>query len=535
MERDFGRLGSGPFDLLVVGGGIYGAWTAYDAALRGLRVALIEKDDWAGATSSASSKMIHGGLRYLEHGQLGLVRKTLVERRRLARLAPHRVRPLRLLFPIYGGDRVGRVRMRIGLWFYDRLAGGGQPVPPHRALDKDELLERIDLERDGLRGGFAFGDCRTDDARFVLEIVDGACRAGAVVVNRAMARELIVAGRGVVGASVEDRVDGTTIEVRATATVCCAGPWTAGLCATARPSPAVTTRLTKGVHLVLPPLGDDDAVVISSNDDGRIVFLIPWYGRTLLGTTDTDHTGDPGGVRVEPGDVDYLLERAGRVLRSPRWSPSDVIASFAGLRTLPATEDRHPSSVTREWSLAEPADGLFAPIGGKYTSARADAAALVDRVLAKAGGPARGSPTENRPLPWCPADPIDDWWTESVRRATSLGMDEPTARTCALRHGSRFERVLERVRERPELARRIVSDAPFCRAEIVHAAREEMACSLEDVVRRRIPLVLVSRLEYETVREIAALAGDQLGWSEARRREEVESLTRPNTPAVPAR
>lgn len=524
MKRDFAQLGGGPFDLLVVGGGIYGAWTAYDAALRGLRVALIEKDDWAGATSSASSKMIHGGLRYLEHGQLGLVRKTLIERRRLARLAPHRVRPLRLLFPAYRGDRVGRSRMRIGLWFYDRLAGPDQPVPPHRWLERDELLPLVDIEPAGLRGGFAFGDCRMDDARFVLEIVDGAHRAGATAVNRAMARELLVERGRVGGAAVEDRESGVTLEVRAMATVCCAGPWTSGLSGSAEPSLGVATRLTKGVHLVLPGLDNDDALVINSNDDARIVFLIPWYGRTLLGTTDTDHAGNPSEVRVEAADVVYLLERVNRTLKKPRWTEADVIGSFAGLRTLPVTSDSHPSNVTREWRLAEPMDGLLVPVGGKYTSARADAAAIVDRVLKRAGWPVRVSPTEDRPFPWCPAAPFEAWAVETVREAVSLGLDGGTAQTCALRYGRRIDRIFALVRDNPDLARRIVPDAPFCRAEIVHAVREEMARSLNDVVRRRIPLVLVSRPDEETVRDVAALAGEQLGWSDARCRDEVASV-----------
>jgi glycerol-3-phosphate dehydrogenase len=532
MEREPGKLGGGPFDLLVVGGGIYGAWTAYDAALRGLSVALIEKNDWADATSSASSKLIHGGLRYLEHGHLGLVRKTLVERRRLARLAPHRVRPLRLLLPLYKGDRVGRARMRIGLWFYDRLAGGGQPVPPHRWLGPSEMLELVELETRGLRGGFAFGDCRTDDARLTLEIVDGAHRAGAAVVNRVEAQRLSVTGGRVVGAVVCDRESGTTREVEARVTICCAGPWTTGLSATATGASPVATRLAKGVHLVLPALRGDDALVISSNDDGRIVFLLPWYGRTLLGTTDTDYDGDPADVRVQQDDVTYLLERAARALSRPHWTESDVIASFAGLRTLPATRDSHPSNVTREWSLEEPLDGLFVPVGGKLTSARADAAAAVDRVLRCMGRSVTTSPTENRPFPWSPPAPYDDWLAATVNRATTLGLDETTARNCAERHGARIEEVLRHVRDDPRLARRIVADAPFCRAEIVHAARVEMVRSLEDLLRRRVPLLLVTRLDETTLDEIAQLAGDRLGWGETRRKSEVRELLARYAPSV---
>jgi len=524
MKREFDQLRGGPFDLLVVGGGVYGAWTAYDAALRGLRVALVERDDWASGTSAASSKLIHGGLRYLEHGELGLVRKTLDERRRLARLGPHRIRPLRFLMPVYRGDRVGRFRLRVGLLFYDLLAGGGQPVPPHRALGSRELLELIDIEPTGLRGGFAFGDCRTDDARLVVEIVDGAFHAGAVSVNRAAARELIVEGGRAAGAVIEDREGGQTLEVRALATVVSAGPWVGGLAASAGIPGAVTPRLTKGIHLILPSLGIDDAFVISSNDDARIVFLIPWYGRTLFGTTDTDYDGEPADVRVEPRDVAYLLERLHRVVRGARWSESDVIASFAGLRTLPATDDRDPSSVTREWIVTEPLEGLYVPIGGKLTSARADAAGLVDRVVRRAGWTPRRSPTADRPFPWCPLPPFDDWLDRTIGEAARLGLDEETARSCALRFGSRTERIFERIRATPDLARRILPDAPFCRAEIDHAVDEEMARSLEDLLRRRVPLLLTSRVNEDTLQQVARIAGERLGWDEKRRRAEIEQM-----------
>ncbi len=523
MKRDFDQLRSGPFDLLVVGGGIYGAWTAYDAALRGLRVALVERNDWASATSSASSKLIHGGLRYLEQGRLGLVRKTLHERRRLAALGPHRVRPLGFLLPVHRGDRVGRTRLGLGLWFYDRLAGRDQPVPAHSVLGREELLRRADLVPDGLRGGFAFGDCVTDDARLTLEIVWGAHAAGAVTLNRVEATRLLVTHGRVGGALVEDREGGGSAEVRALATACTAGPWIGALgasCAGAQ----IATRLTKGVHLVLPGREQDEALVLSSNDDGRIVFLIPWYGRTLLGTTDTDYVGDARDARVEPADVTYLLERTRRALRSPRWSESDIVASFAGVRTLPATGDARPSDVTREWSLAEPAPGLLLSLGGKLTSARADAAAIVDRVLERAGWPRRRPPTADLPLPWCPPVPFEAWRTAATRAGVELGLDEETARTCAGRHGSRLGRVLQRLRREPDLARRIVADAPFCRAEIVHAVEEEMARSLEDVLRRRVPLLLLSRPTSQALADAAALVGERLGWDAARRRQETDAL-----------
>jgi glycerol-3-phosphate dehydrogenase len=532
VKRDFDQLDAGPFDLLVLGGGIYGAWTAYDAALRGLRVALVERDDWAMGTSSASSKLIHGGLRYLEHAELGLVRKTLDERRRLCRLGPHRVRPLRFLMPVYRGDRVGRARLRVGLWFYDRLAGRDQPVAPHRALAARELLGRVALEPHDLRGGFSFGDCVTDDARLVVEIVDGAWRAGATALNRAAARRLRIERGRVVGAAIEDRETGRTTEVRALATVASVGPWIAEL--TAAAGAPVATRLAKGVHLVLPSVGLEEAIVLSSNDDARIVFLIPWYGRTLLGTTDTDHRGDPGDVRVTDEDVAYLLERSNRVLRAPRWGAGDVIASFAGLRTLPSSAASHPSRVTREWSLVEPAEGLFVPVGGKLTSARADASRIVDRVVRRMGwSRVRPAPTLERPFPWAPTGPFDAWLERAIGAAVALGLDVETARHCALRHGSRLDEVLAHVRDAPDLGRRVVAGAPFCRAEAVHAAREEMARSLGDVLRRRLPLLLLAPPDAAALRDAAELVGRELGWDDGRRRDEVAALSA-GAPGVPA-
>ncbi len=525
MERNFRRLEQGPYDLLVVGGGIYGAWTAYDATLRGLRVALIEQGDWASATSSASSKLIHGGLRYLEYGHLGLVRKTLDERRRLARLGPHRVRPLRFLLPVYRGDRVGRTRLSVGMWIYDRLAGSGQPVPRHRRLGREEVLQLAGLEPDGLKGGFLFGDCRTDDARFTLEIVDGAQRAGAATVNRASARELVAEGRRVVGTRIEDLDGGeTTIEVRAAAVVVCAGPWSLQLPAGVEPSRTVATRLTKGVHLVLPALESEDALVISSNDDSRIVFLIPWYGRTLLGTTDTDYRGDPREVRVERADVDYLLDRANGVLYHGGWTRADIVGAFAGLRTLPDTGGA-PLKVTREWSSSEPLDGLLLSIGGKFTSARADAASLVDRVLRQTGRHAEPSTTGNRQFPWCPEGAFDEWRNATVREGIGLGLDQETATNCAMRYGSRVVRLFEHLRQGPDLARRIVPDAPFCLAEAVHAVREEMATTLEDVLRRRIPLVLLCRLTDQNLQEVSRLVAREFDWTDERRGREVHDLT----------
>jgi len=517
MERDFSRLGGEPFDLLVIGGGIYGAWTAYDAALRGLRVALVERSDWAAGTSSASSKLIHGGLRYLEHWQFSLVRKSLVERRRLARLGPHRVHATRFVLPVYRGDHVGRLKLRAGLWLYDRLGGKNPPVELHRPRSRRALLRDYPLAPAGLVGGFTFGDCQTDDARFTLEIVDGAVEAGAVAVNHARASRLLTSGENVAGAEVEDLESGRSIEVRAGVTVNCCGPWCNELIDDRPGVRRPRIRRTKGVHLVMPALPVDDAFLLTSSEDGRVVFLLPWYGRTLVGTTDTDFEGDLDDLRVEDAEVSYLLARANRAFDRPLWNAGDVIAAFAGVRTLAGgTGLASPSAVTREWRLDEPLPRLLVPVGGKFTSARVEAQRIVNRVLDRLGRERILGRTARIPLPWAP--------NELQSSGPGNGLDRETLASCQSRNGLRLEKIFERLLEPPTLARRIVPDLPFCMAEVAHAARDEMARTLEDVLRRRVPLLLLCRLDEPTLREVADIAGAELGWSTQRRRDEVERV-----------
>lgn len=529
MREDVRRLDGEHFDLLVVGGGIYGAWTAYDAALRGLRVALVEAEDWGAGTSSASSKLIHGGLRYLEQGRLGLVRRALAERRLLMEQAPHRVRPLQLLLPLYRGARAGRMRLGLGLWVYDLLAGKSRGLDNHRYVDRDGLLDSHPfLEPEGLNGGFLFQDAQTDDARLTLEIVDGARVAGAAVVNHARVARLLQVCKTIVGARVDDVEQPGSVELRASVTVNCAGPWAGDLLQSARPGGPERLRLSKGVHLVLPALTGRTAMLLLTTGHGGVVFLLPWYGRTLVGTTDTDYTGHPAAARVEPGERRYLLEQVNRGLQRGRWTENDVIAEFAGLRALPQTQALLSSAVTREMIIDEPIPGMLMPIGGKLTSARVDAAKLVDRAVLHLDRPAR-RPGTHRPFPWKPSGRYRAWVDKTLRRGIELGLDEETARCCQGRFGTKIEALFGTLEASPALARRIVDDAPFCMAEVVQAVEQEMARSLEDILRRRIPLSLVAPPGAETLRAVAELAGARLGWSQQRMQSEVASF---NVPAA---
>lgn len=492
MQRAFPSLKGQSFDLLIVGGGIYGAWTAYDAALRGLRVALVEREDWASGTSSASSKLIHGGLRYLQYSEFGLVRKALIERRRLSRLGPHRVHPLQFAVPVFQGDAVGPFRMRLGLCLYDLLSGFGQPVARHRRWPLKQALDSWPFLNDtGMRTAFTYGDCGTDDARLVLELVSGAALAGAVVVNHAPALDLLREGDRVVGANVVDALDpGHQVEVRANQVVLCAGPWSEDLLH--RPDDARRSmRLVQGTHLVLPAMPTRDAFLLPT-EDGRIFFLIPWYGRTLVGTTETDYHGDPSVVTVPEQDVEYLLRNTHRHCPGLGWQREDVIRSFTGLRALRNELHRDPSAVTREWKAERPQPGLWLPVGGKLTSARADAATLVDRICRTLGKKDSGRPTEDQPFPWAPQAPYGPWLQEQVRVGIGLGLDAETAKALAQRHGNQVSLLHQAMRDDPSNALPLVAGLPFCIAEVDHARAFEMAMTDDDLWRRRIPLHLLA-------------------------------------------
>jgi len=522
--RDPRRLADDSFDLLVVGGGIYGAWIACDAARRGLRTALVERRDWAAGTSSASSKLIHGGLRYLETMRLHLVRHARKERARLARLAPHRVRSLEFLAPIYDGGRLGGLRMRAGLTIYDWLAGRSPSMPPHRRLAAAEVLRRAPyLARGGLRSGFLYSDGQTDDARLTLDVVAAAAAAGAACVNHATALEWRSAAGRISGALVRDAETERTIEVKARLCVDATGPWSGllpgGPAAGAR-------RLTRGVHLVLPALPGRDAVLFTAPQDGRVMFLLPWYGRTLVGTTDTDESGDPDATRVTDRDREYLLTAANRMLGDMRWERGSILAESLGLRVFPPGRVGEPSALSREWAFEATAPGLMRSIGGKLTSARADAARLVDRILPALQRDAAPCATADTPLPSAPTGSFESWYVEALTAAAGAGLDSECAGAAAVRHGAHLPVLLDLVRQDPRLAWRLHPELPFCRAEVIMAVRHEMARTLEDVLRRRVPILLLATWRPKTADAVLELAAHELGWSDARRQSEQEQLQR---------
>ncbi len=517
MKRDTAALETEQFDLLVCGGGIYGAWTAYDAALRGLKVALIEQGDWAGATSSASSKLIHGGLRYLESFDFKLVKKALNERGMLLETAPHRVWPLRFGVPVYADSRISRPQLKAGLMLYDGLARIPDQAMKHRYFGSAAFSRRFPmLAETGLRGGFSYADAQTDDARLVLELVAGAMDAGACCLNYcALLARQESAGK-LIGATVVDRRNGKELQLRVPVIVNTTGQWLVDT-----EEGRKWCRLSKGVHLLLPDIGLQEALLLTARSDGRVFFIIPWYGVTLVGTTDTDYSGDIEQVAVEQSEIEYLLREINHYLNA-RWTAADVIGSYAGLRVMRKSAEHAPSAVSRDWELKTNEKGEFYSVGGKITSAREDAAVIVDAVCDRLGK-ALSCRTKGRNFPWTPQD-FAAWSIALAEHAGQLGIDAESSKWLIRRHGKRADEILRDAENNRALAERIVPTLPFIYADLLFCAREEMVEHLEDLLRRRMPLLILTRLSEAELRSITGAVSGILGWDTARTEQEISRL-----------
>jgi glycerol-3-phosphate dehydrogenase len=406
-RRQLEALGREEFDLLVVGGGITGCGIARDAALRGLRVALVEKDDFASGTSSRSSRLIHGGLRYLEHGFLHLVFVASSERRRLLRLAPHLVRPLEFLWPVYAGARVPQWKLAAGLTLYDALALF-RNVGTHRRLSARQIAAREpDLRREGLVGGARYFDAHTDDARLTLANAMGALEAGAVVLNHARVVALHLDGPSARGARIDDRLGGGGIDVRARVVVNATGPWSDEMRrlddGATGAGDADAVRGSKGVHVAVARdrIGNHGALTLLAPNDGRVMFVLPSGRQTIIGTTDSFTDAPPDEVRASEGDVAYLLAAANAFFPAAHLTRQDVVAAWAGIRPLIAggAAKADPGNASREHAIAESDHGVVSITGGKLTTYRVMAAEVVDVVAARLGQRAVRPPTRDVALP----------------------------------------------------------------------------------------------------------------------------------------
>jgi len=398
-------MSAAPLDVLIIGGGITGAGVARDAAMRRLRAALVDAGDFASGTSGHSSRLIHGGLRYLELGDWRLVFEASRERRILLSIAPHLVRPRSFLFPIYRGARVPLWKLKAGLWLYDALAMF-RNVRRHQALSKKELLrDEPGLRDTGLVGGARYYDAQCDDARLTLANARDAHRRGALVANYVRVDHLDVVDGRVRGAKLVDVETGQVSQVTVNTVVNATGPWSDGLRAAHGGAPLL--RATKGTHVVVPRgrLGNTEAITLTSAVDGRVMFVIPWGNLTYIGTTDTDTQETPDNIRPTAEDVVYLLRSANAIFPRARLGPRDIVSAWSGLRPLLTSGDpRHPSNVSREHKIVRGPPGLLSVVGGKLTTYRSMAAEVVDAVVQELRGlDGRAVPqtarTDRDPLP----------------------------------------------------------------------------------------------------------------------------------------
>lgn len=489
------ELGAGGFDLLVIGGGITGAGIAREAALRGLSTALVEARDFGEGTSSRSSRLIHGGLRYLEQGRVHLVWEALRERRILLRLAPHLVRPLPFILPVFKGDRVPRWKVSVGLALYDLLAAGGN-VRRHRTLGKRDLLLAEPLIRErGLTGGAMYFDAQCDDSRLVVATVRAAAAHGARVANYMRVTGLIPTVAGVRGAYLRDELSGESGEVRARMVVNATGPWADAIRRLEDARAAPLLRPTKGVHVVVPRarVGNRHAVIFTSPVDGRVMFVLPWGDWAYIGTTDTDSPLGPDAVSVDPADVIYLLRSANALFPSARLEPSDVIASWAGLRPLLAADpSAKASAVSREHRIVRGPGGVFTIVGGKLTTWRRMAVQMTDLLVKTLGHHqhSRGrGPSETEPLPGGETGVLEGFRAPGLE----LGLSEATVDHLLSHFGAETPALYKLCRQRPELAELLHPEHPAIGAEVVFAVEREFAMRVEDILSRRLHLTTETR------------------------------------------
>lgn len=518
------RLGEERFDVLVVGGGVTGCGVALDAATRGLRVALVEQDDVASGTSSRSSKMIHGGLRYLEQGDVGLVREALGERRRLlTTLCPHLVTPIPFMYPLFH-PVWERLYMGAGLAVYD-LLGGGRALPRHRHLTRRQTLAAAPaLAGDDVAGAIVYWDAQVDDARHTVELARTATRHGAAVATHARMSDLLVDDGSVIGAVVDDRETGERVPVRAEQVVYAAGAWTNQLPRASRPGqPAV--RPSKGVHLVVPRdrIPGDTAMILRT--ERSVLLLIPWqappdHHHWLVGTTDTGWSLDPDEPVAHRGDVDYLLGEANRVLRTPL-TRDDLDGVYAGLRPLADATGSDTATASREHVVRRPAPGLVAVTGGKYTTYRVMAADAVD--AAASGLPQRvcGSRTADTPL--LGARGLSTLLAAREGIAGDTGLALAWVDHLLKRYGSLTAELLDEVAAQPGLGRPIPGAPGYLQVEARYAASHEGARHLDDVLARRTRIAMeTADRGVEAAEAVAPLMGEVLGWDEDTRAGEVQ-------------
>lgn len=526
-----------PYDLIVVGAGINGLGIARDAAVRGLRVVLLEQDDICSGVSAWSGRLVHGGLRYLEHRDFALVRESLRERERLFRLAPHLVKPLRLIMPMYSHSRRPAWLIRIGMLVYDALSFD-KKTQGHQALDEDGTMRRFPgIAPAGLRGSVVFTDGQVEYAeRLCTEVAVAAAGAGAVIRTKARVEEPILTGGRVTGVRFRDTLTGEMHDAHAPVVLNVAGPWIDRVFRRGAPPQPRLNGGTKGSHLVVDPFpgAPADVVYYESKKDGRLVLVIPWMGRYLIGTTDLRFDGDPGDARCDAAEMDYLLAEVNELIPQAHLRPEDVLFTYSGVRPLPYAPDVEEWEVPRSHILHDHAPdlpGLVTVVGGKLTTYRQLAEDAVDDVFRRLGRKSPKCVTSSLPLPGASGDA-----EEARAYLLGRGLSAKTAGRLLALYGSRALDVLAEADDDPALTEVLHPGTGALKAELVFAVRHEFAKTLTDVLARRMLLAFEPDHGDQIAETAAEILSARLGWDRQRQASEVaeyrEWLTRL---AVPGR
>ncbi|HEY8949401.1 MAG TPA: glycerol-3-phosphate dehydrogenase/oxidase [Rhizomicrobium sp.] len=534
MRRDLSRLSNEVFDLLVIGGGVTGACVARDAALRGVKVALIERNDFAHATSAHNSKLIHGGLRYLRNFELGLVRESLRERRIWQRTAPHLVQPLSFLVPLYNAGFKGRATLAAGLSLYDVLSydrgwldDPGQRLPGHSFLNaKDAIAREPSLASPGFEGSFLYYDAQMyAPERLAFECILDAVGHGAAVANHVTSDGLLVRNGTVEGAKAHDLPSDARFDVRAKVTLVAAGPWADIFLAQALGKSASHKILrAKGIHLIVPSMTKQDALTVAAG--GGHFFVLPWRGHSLVGTTDTTFRNKPDDVGVTESDIDDFLSFINANLPSAHLSRANVQHWYAGLRPLVDDGSGDTYDASRRAELIDHAkddglNGLFSAIGGKWTTSRDLAQKTVDTLVEKLGMTTKPCSTQTTCTPG-----------GNIPRFAAFRMQMeaehdpvPNVDHLARLYGTRVREVLAIGGNRPDL-RQPLSESGDIGAQVLFAIREEAALTLDDVVMRRTGIGQLGNPGKDRLARVADLMAEELGWDDARKQRELISVER---------
>jgi len=533
-NQNIQKMGNELFDVLVIGGGITGAGIARDAALRGFKTALIEKDDFAAGTSSKSSKLVHGGFRYLKQREFGLVHEALVERKRLMDIAPHIVHPTKCLLPIYEHSAEPPLLIHIGMWLYDILAFT-KNIGRHRMVSARELaILEPELRQDGLKKGAEYYDCKEDDFRLVMATIQSAAQYGAVIANYVKAVDVIRENRRVAGVQAENRLTGESVSIRAKVIANATGPWSDDVRKALFKDITPHVRTTKGVHLIVKhsDLPITRAFMQFAIRDGRPIFAIPWNTVVLLGTTDTDYTGDPDRITTDRSDVDYLLESFNYYFPKANLTDDNILSAFSGLRPLLREEGKSASQVTREHRIFENQENFFSIVGGKLTTYRVMAKDMVNRLskrLERSFNVVPKNPrclTDKFPLYGGDIPNYEHFRQDWVRRlAVQENIPHDIAEHFVESYGTRIPDILKAIQDTPNGGQRIHPNLPHVWGEVTYALDHEMTVALDDFLIRRTHIFSLEKKQgLDVCHEIADKLQERLGWSDEEKQRQIERL-----------